>query len=255
MSDPLNILFPRWRLAQALQDVVAMSLAASHPNRARESGHRRRPNHMGTERARSKDQSHGSEHEVHSVTELLDRIDDAAAAHEPTSVGHVMDHIGHRSYAPVLLLAGLVMMAPVVGDIPGVPVLMGLLVILTSGQQIVGRHHFWLPQWLLRRSVKHEKIQKGVRWMRPVGRFLDRWSKPRLTHLTRGAGVFVAAATCMVIAAATPVMEVVPFSANIAGIAITAYGLALIAADGVVALFAIAFSAGSFALIIRHLMQ
>jgi hypothetical protein len=49
-------------------------------------------------------------------------------------------------------------------------------------------------------------------------------------------------------------MEVVPFSANIAGIAITAFGLALIAADGLMALFSIAFSAGAFVLIARQLV-
>lgn len=38
----------------------------------------------------------------------------------------VLDIIGHRSFGPLLLFAGIVMLAPVVGDIPGVPVLMGL---------------------------------------------------------------------------------------------------------------------------------
>jgi hypothetical protein len=142
----------------------------------------------------------------------------------------------------------------VIGDIPGVPVLMGLLVILIAGQVLIGRDHFWLPGWLLRRSVSQNKIRKAVGWMRPVARFLDRWSKPRLTRLTRGAGLVVAGAASLVIAAATPLMEVVPFSANIAGIAITAYGLALIAADGLVAIFAIAFSVGTFALIVLHLL-
>lgn len=195
----------------------------------------------------------GDRQEVTSVSELLDRIDAAAEANEQTSIGDVLDSVGHRSFGPLLLVAGIVMLAPVIGDIPGVPVLMGLIVVLTAGQVLVGRRHFWLPAWLLRRSVSHRKVQKGVQWMRPVGRFLDRWSRPRASALTHGAGFFVAAAACMVIAAATPLMEVVPFSANVAGIAITAYGLALIARDGVIAIFAILFSAGAFTLIVRNL--
>jgi hypothetical protein len=194
-----------------------------------------------------------SEREVTSVTELLDRIDSAAQRHEPTSMGDVLDAVGHRSFGPILLLAGLVMVAPVIGDIPGVPVLMGLMVILAAGQLVLGHDHFWLPGWLLRRSVSRGTIRKGVRWMRPVGRFLDRWTRPRLTALTRGAGVLVAGVACTAIAAATPLMEVVPFSANVAGIAITAYGLALIAADGLVAALAALFSAGVFVLIVRNL--
>lgn len=185
--------------------------------------------------------------------ELLDRIEAATRDHERTSIGDVLDHVGHRSFGPLLLLAGLVMMAPVIGDIPGIPVLMGLIVILCAVQLLVGRDYIWLPGWILRRSAECSKIHTGVRWMRPVGRLLDRWSRPRLTVLTRGAGVLVAGAAATVIAAATPLMEVVPMSANVAGLAITAFGLALVAADGVLALLAVAFSAGTFYLLIRHL--
>jgi hypothetical protein len=192
---------------------------------------------------------------VQSVGELLDRIDAAAASHEQTSIGDVLREVGERSFGPVLLLAGLVMLAPVIGDIPGVPVLMGLIVILSAVQFLAGRDHLWLPGWVLRRSAEHRKVQKAVRWLRPVARALDRWSKPRLSAMTHGGGYFAVGAACILIAAATPVMEVVPFSANVAGIAITAYGLALIASDGVVALLASAFSAGAFVLIIRQLLS
>jgi hypothetical protein len=50
--------------------------------------------------------------------------------------------------------------------------------------------------------------------------------------LTRDAGTYVIAIACLAIAAAMPPMEVVPFSANGAGAALTAFGLALIAHDG-----------------------
>ena len=199
--------------------------------------------------------SRADEAEVSSVSELLDRLEAAAEGHDPTSVGDVLAEVGDRSFGPILLLAGIVMVAPVVGDIPGVPVLMGVLVILVSGQVLARRDHFWIPGLLLRRSVSRSKVCTGVRWMRPVGRFLDRWSRPRMTVLTRGAGVFVAGVACTVIAAATPLMEVVPFSANVAGVAICAYGLALIARDGAIAMFAMVFSVGAFVLIARGLLS
>lgn len=196
-----------------------------------------------------------SEREVRSVGELLDRIETAAEAHEQTSIADVLHEVGERSFGPVLLLAGLVMLSPVIGDIPGVPVLMGLIVILSAIQFLAGRKHLWLPRWLLRRSAAHGKVQKGVGWLRPVARFLDRWSRPRLAWITHGGGYFAVGAACIVIAAATPVMEVVPFSANVAGVAIAAYGVALIASDGVIALLASAFSAAAFVLIARQLLS
>jgi hypothetical protein len=192
---------------------------------------------------------------VTSVCELLERIDAAAEEHEQTSIGDVLHHVGERSFGPLLLLAGLVMLAPVIGDIPGVPVLMGLVVILGAVQFLMGRHHLWFPRWLLRRSAKRSKLRKGVRWLRPVARVLDRWSKPRMSWVTHGAGYLAIGAACVVIAAATPLMEVVPFSANIAGIAIAAYGLALITSDGAIALIASALSAGAFIVIGRQLLS
>src|SRR5690606_4512591 len=49
----------------------------------------------------------------------------------------------------------------------------------------------------------------------------------------------VLAAACILAAAATPVMELIPFGASLAGVAITAFGLALIARDGAIAIVAI----------------
>lgn len=203
---------------------------------------------------RNSDTDRNDRPDVTSVTELLDRIEKATEGHEPTSIGDVLDTVGHRSFGPILLLAGIVMLAPVIGDIPGVPVLMGLLVILVSAQFLFRHDHIWLPQLLLRRSASRSKICKGVSWMRPVGRFLDRWSRPRLAAMTHGAGVVVIGVASIAIAAATPLMEVVPFSANVAGLAITAYGLSLIAADGLIALLAIAFSVGAFTLVLMKLV-
>src|SRR5690606_19204599 len=91
-----------------------------------------------------------------------------------------------------------------------------------------------------RRSVDHAKVEKAVKWLRRPARFIDRWTRPRLEWAVRHAGAYVIAITCIVVAAATPIMELIPFSATFAGIAITAFGLALIARDGVIALVAIA---------------
>ncbi len=192
--------------------------------------------------------------EVSSVTDLIDRIEEATRANDPVSLDNVLDTVGRRSFGPLLLLAGLIMMAPVIGDIPGVPVMMGFIVILSATQLLVGRDHVWLPAWMLRRSASDSKICKAVGWLRPVGRFVDRWTRPRLSALTRGAGAAVAGATTSVLAAGTPLMEVVPLSANVAGLAITAYGVALIAGDGLIAIFALAFSVGTIALVARHLL-
>lgn len=57
---------------------------------------------------------------------------------------------------------------------------------------------------------------------------------------------------CTGIALAMPALELIPFCANAAGIALTAFGLSLIARDGVMALLAILTTVLTLGLIIYN---
>lgn len=170
------------------------------------------------------------------------------------SLDSMLQATGRRSFGPVLFVAGLVMLAPVIGDIPGVPVLMGVIVALTAGQLLLRRKHIWLPHWLLRRSVARGKLDKTLAWLLPIARFLDRWSRPRLSLFTEGTAMYVIAIASVAIALATPAMEVVPLTANVAGIAIAAFGLSLIVHDGLVALLALGFTIATLGLLAYSLI-
>lgn len=192
--------------------------------------------------------------EPKSLEDLLDRIGESAAEREPVSLGAILDAIGRRSFGPLLLLAGLVTLAPIIGDIPGIPTVMALLVLLTAGQLLFRREHFWLPSWLLRRSVSQDGLCKALAWLRPPARFLDRWTRPRLRRFARGPAFYAIAGVCILIALGMPVMELVPFSANGAGLALTAFGLSLIARDGLLALIAFVVTGLTFGLIVYSLL-
>jgi hypothetical protein len=191
---------------------------------------------------------------IANLEQLLDQINKAANDGERVSLDAILREVGRRSFGPVLLVAGLVMLAPLIGDIPGVPTIMGVLVVLTAGQLFFRREHFWLPRWLLKRSVAQDKLCKVLGWLRSPARFIDRWVRPRLTMFVQGAGLYVIAIVCVVISAATPAMEMVPFSANGAGAAITAFGLALIARDGLLALLAFVFTAIILGVVVYNLV-
>jgi hypothetical protein len=191
---------------------------------------------------------------ITSLDALLDRLEEAAVEREQVSLGRVLEVVGRGSFGPSILVAGLVTLAPVVGDIPGVPTLVGVVVVATSIQVVLGRGHFWLPQWLLRRSVAASKLCKAVaRLRRPAG-FVDRFIGRRFPALTQGAGATVVAVACTFVGLAMPVMELVPFSANLAGASLTAFGLSLIARDGVLAVIALVLTAGTAALALEHLV-
>jgi hypothetical protein len=170
------------------------------------------------------------------------------------SIASILQTIGCRSFAPVLLFAALVMSAPVIGDIPGVPVLAGLLIGLVAVQLLFHRDHVWLPQWLLRRSASRKKVARAVDKLRKPARFVDRYLRPRLVSLTEGVLGKLILAVSLLISAATPFMEFVPFSANVAGAALTAFGLALLAKDGVFALVAYVFTAATASVVIAGLL-
>lgn len=188
-----------------------------------------------------------------SLTELLDRLRSGTDGQAQVSVGDVLNTVGERSFGPVVLIAGVITVAPLIGDIPGVPTLLGLMVLLTLGQLVFQRHSIWIPSKLARRNIEREKLAKGLDWMAKPARFLDRWTRQRLLWLVRGPGQYVIAIICMGVAAAMPLMEVIPFSANGAGIALMAFGLAIVARDGLLALVAILATMGTTWLVLDNL--
>lgn len=194
------------------------------------------------------------DHEIADLSQLLERIGNAAGDSDRVSLYAIVEELGSRSFGPLLLLAGLVTLVPIIGDIPGVPTLMAIIVVLIAGQLLVGRRQLWLPRWLLDRSVARGKVDTAVSWMQRPARFVDRLLRPRLSVFVNGPGVYAIALVCIVIAAATPPMEFVPFTANGAGIALTAFGLALIARDGLMALLAFVFTAATLGAIAYSLL-
>lgn len=187
------------------------------------------------------------------LDDLLDRIAGAAEEADRVSLELLLEAMGRRSFGSALLAAGLVTLAPLVGDIPGVPTLMGVLVVLTAGQMLVGRERFWLPGWLLERSVGREKLETALGWLRPVARVGDRLFGPRLEGVLERGGGRAIAAVGLLVGALMPAMELVPFSANAAGIVLTLLGLALVARDGLLALLALTLFAVGAALLVAGL--
>lgn len=187
------------------------------------------------------------------LDQLLDRFCSANIHEDRVRVEALIEEVGARSFGPMLLFAGVILASPLSG-IPGVPTSMGVLVLLISLQLLVRRDHFWLPRWILQRSVPRSKLERSVGWLRRPARFVDRFLRKRLTFLVGGRGTFFIAAVCAAIALGVPFMEVVPFSATTAGVALTVFGLSLTARDGVLMLVALAITAGVVALLLYALL-
>ena len=160
----------------------------------------------------------------------------------------VVEALGRRSFGPILLLVGLIAIAPVPSGIPGVPVVMWALVILITVQLLLKRDHLWLPGFIARRSLGSQKIEKGLSWIRPVSRAADYLTKGRLEKWMDRRVITAVAFICFLVGLAMPVMEFIPFSINLAGITLLIFGLALTVHDGLFMLLGFVF-AGSVLLL------
>lgn len=190
-----------------------------------------------------------SERPPESVDELLDRIQDSGGADERIDTGDLLDSVGRHSFGPVLLAIGLFLSVPGPSDIPGVPSLMGTVIVVLAIQILLRREHVWVPNWIERRSVKKQTLDKAVSWLRRPASWLDRISKPRWHLMVNRIGATVIGFFSVVIALATPLMELVPLSGNLAGIAFAVFGLSIISRDGLLATVAIAIATGVLGLI------
>ncbi|WP_274425545.1 exopolysaccharide biosynthesis protein [Chelativorans sp. YIM 93263] len=179
-----------------------------------------------------------------SLGQLLDRLAEADGSGGNVSVDNLLDEVGHRSFGPLLLVLALVAFTPL-GGIPGIPTVLAGTTILIAAQLVIGRNRFWIPGFVVRRSIDQGKLKTTIGYVRPVARFVDKLINPRLSWLTRPPFLRPAAAICIIVALTIPPLEVVPFGGTISWAAIAAFGLALIAHDGVLTLIAAAFAGGA----------
>lgn len=173
------------------------------------------------------------------LEELLQRIEEAAGDHERVTIEQIMQAVGARSFGPLVLTAGLILSTPLSG-IPGLPSTMAVLVLLVAVQLLLRRKHFWLPQWILSRSVASARLRTALQHLQYPARLIDKPLRPRLKVLTYDGGSRIVAGVCLLMALIVPPLEFMPFAATIIGVALAAFGLSLITHDGLLALLAYA---------------
>ena len=69
------------------------------------------------------------------------------------SLDDILNASGRKSFGFFLFVAGLITLAPLIGDIPGVPTLMGAFVIIISVQLLTGSDKVWLPAFMRNRPM------------------------------------------------------------------------------------------------------
>jgi hypothetical protein len=184
---------------------------------------------------------------LHSVCGILDLLRKTADRHNKVAIADVLDAIGDRSYGPALLLPALIEITPI-GGVPGVPTFLALFAALTAAQLLFDKDHLWLPDFIQRRSISAGKLHKAADKLNPVAARLDRWFHGRMTRFIEQPWQRIAAALVIVLCLTVPPLEFVPFASTAPMLGIAAFGLALLARDGLLMLAALGVSIAALAL-------
>lgn len=175
--------------------------------------------------------------ENHELSEVLDRLE-AAVGHDAITVEDVINKLGQKSFASVMLVFSLISTSPA-SAIPGVTVLVAIITFLLVTQLILGRKHLWLPHFITRQRLSSAKLCKGVAWLRKPLRFIERFLKERLTFLFHRPWFYVPLVMILLLTLFMPFMELVPTSGSIASAVIALFAAGLLTRDGVLVMCAL----------------
>ncbi|GAB6386663.1 exopolysaccharide biosynthesis protein [Stutzerimonas marianensis] len=169
---------------------------------------------------------------------LLECLEQAGEPGQDVTLASMLEATGQRSFGALLLVPGLLVFSPLSG-IPGLPTFFAAMVGLIALQLLIGRDHFWLPQWLLGRRAPRSKYDRAMGFLKRPAGWVDRIIRHRLTFFTSGLAVRLNAVLCLLIAATMPPLELIPFGNSIAGAALSLLGLGMMARDGALVLLSI----------------
>jgi hypothetical protein len=172
------------------------------------------------------------------TAELLRTALDATSG-DTITLGEFLDTIGERAFGFVILILALPNFIPVPIGVGGV---MGVLVILVGLQMLAGFEHPWLPKRLRARGISRASVEKFVKRLTPVLRWLERVCRPRLEALAQHPGHRVTGLLLVLIGVALALP--IPFTNYLFGLLLVVYAVALIERDGIALVIAWIASAG-----------
>jgi hypothetical protein len=175
----------------------------------------------------------------HPVRDIVDRLDACAHADE-VSLKDLVKAFGTASFVSTMMVPALLVVSPMSG-IPFFSSLCGLTIAFIAGQMLFRRTHLYLPDTVTRRRLPGDKLRSGLKRMRRVADFLDRYTrKGRLRRLVGNGGRILPQLLCVIAGILMPLLEIVPFSSSVLGMAVLSFSIALLTRDGVFVLVGLA---------------
>lgn len=174
---------------------------------------------------------------MHALSDVLDQLQESIEG-ESIRVQEVVEHLGHKSFASVMLIFSLISTSPA-SAIPGITAMVAVVVFILVVQMLIGRECLWLPGFIARRHMSTEKLCKGIGWLRKPVHFVERFLRPRLTVLFDRPWLYVPLVLILGLTLFMPFMEIVPTSGSLASAVIALFAAGLLTRDGALAVVAV----------------
>ena len=184
----------------------------------------------------------------HPLQNILKTAADEASG-DKVSFGDLLDLWEDRTFGPIFTILGLLIVLPPLGAIPGLPLVIGMVLVLFAFQMMVGSAHVWVPETVEKLSVSKKKVRKADKKAKGVFQQIDSWLTDRLTWVVSQPARQIAAGVVMMLGLTLIPLEMVPFAVAVPGLAITMIGLAIFARDGLLMLLALGFSLAAFGVV------
>lgn len=157
---------------------------------------------------------------------------------EKVSVRGIIDALDARSFGLAVLLFSLPSVVPMP---PGVPTVVGIILLIVAVQMVIGRHELWLPRILADREFDRSALVKAFESLAPKLAILEKVMKPRLLFMTGHVGsIFIG--VIVLIMALVLILPLPPGGNFPPALACAVLGLGLTQRDGLTVLIGLAVS-------------
>ncbi len=172
----------------------------------------------------------------HNLDGILEELRRETDKHDGSvSVGDLVDALDEQGYGAALAILPLIELTPI-GGIPGVPTLLALILATLCIRLLLGYEHFWVPDFIRRRTLTKSRVEKSVGYLKPLALRIDKRLHERLTPFAGKNAQRAAAVVILILLLSVPPLEFIPFATSGPMIVIAIFGLGILFRDGLLML-------------------
>jgi hypothetical protein len=152
---------------------------------------------------------------------------------ERVTVGEILDALDNRAFGLATLIFSIPSIVPMP---PGVPTVVGVVLLIIAVQMVFGREDLWLPRFLSKRSFPRKPLVSAFEKFVPRLEAIEKLAQPRLMFMT-GRVATVLIGLVVLFMAVVLILPLPPGGNFPPALACAVLALGLIERDGVIILF------------------